>query len=836
MYHQSIEVLLDNRCYKEAAAKAKVFESSGISLSDDLSSHEIAKKYAKRYWYPEQKSKEETMMFYGLLEYITDKKFKNLCCKHVRRFAYPLEAHFESCEYSKFYRLAIAQGPNLISSMDDSLSTSLTYYDVALHLSTICEHFKMHEALVINLARSYSNSNGSFNPKILTELENLSRSSKNVGIKLNAHLLLAKHDKSKIPKAMEVCHNYHCLPMEIELSIMELQSDACRQNQSFIQLAQRVQYLHSIDETELLNRYEEMLGVHKGKTDEGYYLEQPYFCKYFEEKFICDCYLIPHASQDIWIQMLSKNTHTDPDGMHIVSSNQLFDKIKEYLKGDVLKTMINFSSIESLLQYEFHSKNRFNPEEIGYSLQCCQLMLLEYDSHNSHACYYEAATLLRQYHSIEWSCYFPLCTNFVAWIDSKNKGFLYFQSHIKMWIKNSIARQQHFDFLKFWEQASIAKLIQTLQELHVSSTSQPSDYVGALKCYKMAMTWIDVCNQAINNPLKSCTMYFETCLPEFIQLDYNFRSIIDSINVYGTIVLALLSCVSDLSAPIIIPHMYYRALQVYDSLLPKTQEQNILDSCSYQFDHLIKCGPAGKQKLLQCLYSALDQIELVTKEKPNSLCQHSDLPRLTIILILTLYMNYAVASPDSSDLHLRCEDCLRKLAERETLHHNLSLSAVCNAFQEATHPFSLLGILKYLLCPNMEKERYESLAMINFSKEDKKIIIESVDDEDIRIPAAFQTQTLLDVHNLSVSPLVPKGKRQQYLYFSLPCEYQYPLRTIPSEPIWMHYKECGEEVHDHVREFIHQVISKDPTFSSTIRDKMLFQQYLHCLTHKVHQE
>ena len=301
--------------------------------------------------------------------------------------------------------------------MDNSLSTLLTFYGVALHLSTICEHFKMREALVINLARAYS---GSFNPKILTELENLSHCSTNAGIKLNAHLLLAKHDKSKIPKAMEVCRHHHCLPMEIELSLMELQSDSCRQKQTFIQLAQRIQYLHSIDETKLLNGYEEMLGVHKGETDEGYYLEQPYFREYLENKFVSDCYLIPHASQDIWIQMLSKNTHTDPDGMHIVLSYQLFDKIKEYLKGDVLKTMINFSSIESLLQYEFHSKNRFNPEEIGYSLQCCQLMLLEYDSHNSHACYYEAATLLRQYHSIEWSCYFPLCTNFVEWIDSKN--------------------------------------------------------------------------------------------------------------------------------------------------------------------------------------------------------------------------------------------------------------------------------------------------------------------------------------------------------------------------------------------------------------------------------
>lgn len=89
---------------------------------------------------------------------------------------------------------------------------------------------------------------------------------------------------------------------------------------------------------------------------------------------------------------------------------------------------------------------------------------------------------------------------------------------------------------------------------------------------------------------------------------------------------------------------------------------------------------------------------------------------------------------------------------------------------------------------------------------------------------------------LSISPLIPKGKRQQCLYFSLPCEYQYPLRTMPSKPVWMHHEEYGEDVHEHVREFVHQVISQDPTLSSTIKDKEIFQQYLHCLLHKLVQE
>ena len=159
-------------------------------------------------------------MFYGLLEYITDTQVKVLCCKHARRYAYPLEVYFESSDLSKFYRLVVAHGPDGIPSTEGSVNTFLTYYDVALHLSTICKHFTMYEALVINSARS---STYSINPKILTELDGLTHHSTNVGIQLNAHLLLARHDKSRIPQAVKVCREYHCLPMEIEFDLINFQ-------------------------------------------------------------------------------------------------------------------------------------------------------------------------------------------------------------------------------------------------------------------------------------------------------------------------------------------------------------------------------------------------------------------------------------------------------------------------------------------------------------------------------------------------------------------------------------------------------------------------------------
>ena len=85
-------------------------------------------------------------------------------------------------------------------------------------------------------------------------------------------------------------------------------------------------------------------------------------------------------------------------------------------------------------------------------------------------------------------------------------------------------------------------------------------------------------------------------------------------------------------------------------------------------------------------------------------------------------MNYAATSPNSSDLHSRCNNCLRKFNESEFIHRNFNLSAACNAFQEARHPLHLLRILKYLLCPTTETERYESFAIIVFSKEHNKLL------------------------------------------------------------------------------------------------------------------
>ena len=580
---------------------------------------------------------------------------------------------------------------------------------------------------------------------------------------------------------------------------------------SHFQLAHKILYLLSLNERTLLNVYEEVLGIHRGESDEGY-LEQWTYSKYLEGKLVSDCYLLPHECQNIWVRILPQNRNPDIDGMHIIPSFNLLSSIKVHLKNGLRKITMDF--IDSVnLSLSKNTGKGFNPADISYSLQCCQLMLLV---HNS------AVTLLWEYHSIEQTRYFPLCTNFVQWIEFMKIGFNHLQSSMKQWLKEHDPARR-FDFLKLWEQVSVVKLTPEFRRFLESQSSA--------KCYKIAIRWIDACNEVINDPLKSCSIFFNDCLPELTLSDYTY-STIDSISVYGTIALAMLSCVSDSPTPIIIPHMYYRALQVYDSLLPNVQNENILDSCCSKLDRMEESNSAIYHKLLlQYLHTALNQIESLL-QNPRDLVYLPDLTRLTTILMLTLYMNYASETPDSSNLHSKFVHCLK---EQQKFQHfcDFNSQAVFNAFQEAKNPSTLLRILKYLLCPDSKKERYESLAIIYFSKHHKKIIIESVDDEDIRLPPEIQAQELPDQQHMPISPLIPKNKRQQRLYFSIPCKHVYhgPLRTESSAPIWMHYKERSEDVHEHVREFIHQVISKDPALSSTIRGKTLFQQYLCCLYH-----
>ena len=109
--------------------------------------------------------------------------------------------------------------------------------------------------------------------------------------------------------------------------------------------------------------------------------------------------------------------------------------------------------------------------------------------------------------------------------------------------------------------------------------------------------------------------------------------------------------------------IYYQALQVFDSLLPKTHDQNknILDSCC---SDTVRSSPELQASCQQYLHSALNTIEVLLQNQSFSqlIFQSSDLLRLATILILTLYMNYArlCKTPDSSDLRSKFVHHLRE--------------------------------------------------------------------------------------------------------------------------------------------------------------------------------
>ena len=849
-YPNSIQALLDGKLYVEAAAKAKRFEESGISLSDDLSSIKIAMKNIKKYGKPKWDHEAEGEKFNGLLEYIVDEEMKIAFIKNAKRFNEALESHFKSHQYSEFYRLALAQGPNVIPSTESSNLSTITYYDCALHLSSVCGHLAIHKAFVINSARSCCTkfASGSISPKLLTELEKLSQTnSAGVETQLNAHLLLARHDKSKIPEAMKVCDHYHCLPMEVELGLLWLSNEE-QPTSFFIHIAYKILFLLSLDPSTLHAAYEEMLGIHRGETDEVY-LKQECYAEDLGKKFESDCYLLPHESQDIWIETLTigKDVTRDTDGMYVILSEDLFKKVSKHLTKSLEKILIElFTRISSSSLYKFIMSGEhlpligFDPEAISSCLEYYQLILhsANYTEFHTH----EAIKILRQYHSIMISCNFPLCINYVSWMEHmRSSAWKLFQSKTREWIRTHVSETTQNDFLKLWEQASIGKLKQSLKrdleslvEFEMKREKNQSDDSEVLSCYRTAIKWVDVCDKVIDDPLGSCHIFFNECSPKFITLGFNLRSVVDSISIYGTIVLALMSCVSGEThtPPIIIPHMYSRALSVYDSLLPKAQWQTILMSCCDQ--GLSKRGPPTKEQLLQHLHCALAQIESLLLIE--SLNEYSDLSKRTIVLMLTLYMNYAMfesRSPDIFMFHSRFVLCLQQRIgyDEEKLNHQ----AICNAFEQATYVSNLLRIVKHLLSPRKKGHkaiaRHESLAVITFSKHHRRIYIEPANNEDIKLPnvrLVSQAQKVEKKQNIKVSPLLPEGERQHYLTLRLPrYKHVYPLRTAPSDPQWMYYKECGEEVAECMQEFITlaSCTLEDPMYTN-IKRKSLFQQLL----------
>ena len=379
-YLDSIQVLIDHKRYVEAASKAKRLENSGMSLSNNLSSISVAKKHIKKYCKPKWQYEAEMNTFYGLLHHIPAKEEKAMFIKYAKRYTEAFEMYFE--EYSEFYRLILAQGPGVMTS-----SGILTYYDCGLHLSSVCGHFAMHKILVINSARTYTKIKGSFPPRLLVELNNLSQPNfVDIKTRLNALLLLAKHNDSRIQEAMRVCDLYSCLPFEVELGLlcMQLKDHSLSY---FIQLAYKILYLLSLSSRALITAFEDILGIHKSKMDQ-LYMKQECYTKDLGYEFVSDCYLLPHESQDIWIQTLTKseNVTKDIDGMWVLPTKIIFTEVKSHLKKALERLLTHCFESETLVEsplwkvvkgeiHLFQSPFYPKPMPISYHLEMYHLVL-----------------------------------------------------------------------------------------------------------------------------------------------------------------------------------------------------------------------------------------------------------------------------------------------------------------------------------------------------------------------------------------------------------------------------------------------------------------------------
>ena len=584
-YPEAVKVLIDAKLYLNAVAKAKKFEDRDARKSFELSSSSIAKKYILRYCQPPEKiSESEDKMFSGLLPYIEDDEYQILCLKHAKRFSEALDRLHHSRNYAQYYRLAFAQGSNVLQKKSPALNAlnfSDTYYDEALHLSLMQGLDDIHNVLVVHSGRAYFSVQKPYIVLKLTQLENLSRTCRDSLIQINAILLVARFDSSKINEAVEICRRYRYLPGEVELITYYLCNKSLPINFSFhdqLEIAHKIRHLLSLKRDVLLSQYKGVLGLHKGEDDKLHdNLKQRDYPKEFKCSFEPGCYLLSHESQDIWLQQphrlsQGKKILHDIDGMLMLSPDTVFYKITGHLKTRLRLVEASLAACVSqspLYKYHFSQRKyrfsgaHFDTEVAHFHLEFCISVLLKKLKFNEDI----AMEMLRCYQSIETSHYFPVCENYFSNIGIIRGGaWRTFRSLTTVWMQKCISNRDKFDFLKLWEQSAVTKLVPTLRE--ILECSEDESDVQKVALQKVTISWLDICQNVLSNPLSTCCSFFFECVPQLIKLKQNLSSIVDAMSIYGTITLMLISSLSSTSdSMIIIPHMYDRALSVYESLL-----------------------------------------------------------------------------------------------------------------------------------------------------------------------------------------------------------------------------------------------------------------------------
>lgn len=830
-HQQAIETLLEGKLYVQAAAKAKKFENQDkISKDCNLSSNHIAREHILKYCRPPiemSESDSEGGTFYGLLQYIEDEDFQIVILKHANRFMEALKRHFTANHTAKFYRSAFAQGSNLLASENKS-PFATTYYDSALRLSLVHGHVAINSALVIHSGRAFFSATKQYSVFNLIQLERLLSTSQEVATQLNAHLLLARFDLSRTKQAVAFCRQHKSLPGEIELLLSHLHKEvppglACTSLCDQYELLGKIQYLLSLNENSLIAQYKDILGLYIGDRDE-LYNEQRRFHKgdeqvekqessetYYaikEHPFIIDCYLLPHESQDIWLQNLTQGKlakSRDNDGMFVIPKRLLFGKITGHLKGcqKFLAKGFNLSRFVSQLNPipVQQSCVHFDTEAAKLNLKVCTYFL-----HNAvnDQLTNDAVKGLRQYHSVANVYHFPLCENFMSHISLiRRDAWKVFQSETKQWIISQISEPgpHEFDFLTLWEQASVAKMNGILRKhLEVPIAKESTNNCTALS--RTSLFWLDICDRVVNEPFEACREFFDECLPELLQIsNISFNSIINVTSIYGTIVLTLISCMFHSS--LIFPHAYARALSVYESLLVNNKTP-ILRACF----HSSMTSKFLRDEILEVLHKALNRVIFSLLGNATAVCKSDYQLRQCLVLALCLFTNYVRVNPKSMKIPKLFDDLVSKLSHTNTSELNFNYQAVCVNIQQAKSTADLINIIEHLLCPTPSK-RYEAMASVSMQR--VGIGIHVLSEVELRksmpnvIIKRSQHKKIPEFTEpcpeLVVSPLIPERERIKELYFVLDYQYftKYSLGSVESDstrPPWMNISENGAKLAD----------------------------------------
>ncbi len=818
-YPEAVEVLIesDAKLYLEAAAKAKRFEDNDPHTSFEFSSSSIAKTYILKYCKPPEKiSESEDKIFNGLLPYIKDSEYQILLLKHAKRFSEAIDRLRHSHNYIQFYRLAFAQGSNVVLKKSPAPNAfSDSYYDLALQLSLMQGLDDIHNALVIHSGRAYFSIQKPYIVLKLTQLENLLRTCGDSLIQINAALLLARFDSSKIKEAVEICRKYKCLPGEVELITYYLCNKSLPGiNCSFhdqLEISNKIQYLLSLERDVLLAQYKGILGLHEGKDDEFYLKQEDYPVK-LRCSFETGCYLLSHESQDIWLQQphrlsQGKRILRDIDGMLILSPDILAHKITGHLKSRlklVEKSLAAHISQSPLYKYHFSQRKycfssaQFDTEAAHFHLEFCMSVLLRKLEFNKST----AMELLRCYHSIETSHYFPICENYSSNIDIIRGGaWRTLQSLTTVWMKKCINTRDRdkFDFLKLWEQSAITKLLPILREnleYHKESTRD----VQKVALQKATISWLDICQNILSNPLSTCRSFFFECVPQLIKLKQNLSSIIDAMSIHGTITLMLISSLSSTST--VIPQMYDRALSVYENLISKRRERNIISSVCYNLKFATKERSSTRllKNATKVLQQALNQLIFCLTRKVINRPGHL---RDYLILILTLLVNAIMLQPTPlaiSKFHLQLNKGLERILKRKW-KFQFDYEKVYISIQQASSTSDFLKIIEYLLCPNGSSGRYEALMTIVRGRRGFEMNILSDKDvlalPPITITGFERIPRVLHIPELVSTSLVPESERREKLYFQFhykfqDVKYSTKIASATCQPPWMKLPESPD--------------------------------------------